>query len=135
MSIHKIFALIGSVIYSFIPICLLLSIKGDFSVGSISSVASGFIAGFSSGGSQVEWTAISPDQLEQYILIFLIILTVITTIFAILNWLAFVKLDGPREDSWRQYWLIIGILTIIFSSLYAYFPIVSGILFILIFAF
>ncbi|MDR0299869.1 MAG: hypothetical protein LBI13_07340 [Streptococcaceae bacterium] len=130
MKLNKIFALIGSIIYSFIPVSLLVVGVG-FSHSAINENISEFMAGFNSAETTHTLTTAEITRLFWVLMTALIL---ITLVFTVLNWVAFVKLSGKTDKKWRGYLLVVGILTILFGFVYYYFPILAGILFILAFA-
>ncbi|MDR0300315.1 MAG: hypothetical protein LBI13_09635 [Streptococcaceae bacterium] len=130
MKLNKIFALIGSIIYSCIPVSLLVMGVG-LSHAAINENISEFMAGFNAAETkQVLTTA----EITRLFWVLMTALILITLVFTILNWVAFVKLSGKTDKKWRGYLLVVGILTILFGLVYYYFPVLAGILFILAFA-
>jgi len=127
-SVNKILTLIGSILSTFAPLMLLL-------IGAVimaMSASPDALASYESAHPEMNVAAFS--SIIQVIGGLFLFSALVSAGLVVCNWIAFVKIDGPKGNTWRTYLLISGIVFTVFGLPYWIIGAAPGVLFILAFA-
>ena len=118
-------ALIGAILYTFTPIVALLS---GFGLAAIFS-SSDFQSYYTSSQDAVDGTTGAG-----VISGFFFFVAIITIALCVLSWIAFTKMDTPKNKGWKIFLLVLGILVCVFGIFTYGIGSIPGVFFILAFS-